>query len=132
MDQSMLSAGKNLLRVVNTRIADRCGEGSGTAARDGDAGAAVENSNQGAGASADQLLYTTDADQRAAMRPPEAVFADALFERLQRLTQKVVALTDPQPRVVSGGFNPINLAQVQHCRATRGRDYDSFIARNLS
>src|SRR5688572_13838407 len=62
------------------------------------------------------------------MRTNETMLFDALFQHLQRLAQKIAARTNPKLRVVSCGFDPINLVQVKDSCSARSRDHDSFFA----
>src|SRR6185503_10957222 len=89
------------------------GEGGTAAPGDGDADAAFEDGDGRAGAGACQFANAVEANECAPVCADEAVFLHALLEKLKRLAQKVTACANPQLRIISCRFDPIDLAEVQ-------------------
>ena len=61
------------------------------------------------------------------MRPHEPVGANPPLQLAERFAQQITALADPQARVIIGGLDPVDLAEPEHRRASRGRHDDRRI-----
>ena len=68
--------------------------------------------------------HAANPHQRLAVRAREPVRADAPLEVAERLAQQVAAPAGPDPRVVVGRLDPVDLLEAQDEGAARGGDDD--------